>query len=206
MLPMPTPLDPRVRRTRHAVLEALESLLRERPYSSITVQDITERAGINRATFYAHYREKHELFVQLVEKHFASVLAAHAPPPGNFTVHDLRWLLQGVCGFLAQVHQDRREHPCEMDAAVDLQVQRQLKACVVDALQHASQRPNSRCVSRELTATLLAGGIYTAANSWGSLCPSPALNAYLEQAMVFLSAGVIATGYVQDEPRQPSKH
>ncbi|ADT91189.1 TetR/AcrR family transcriptional regulator [Deinococcus deserti] len=198
MLPVPARVDPRVRRTRQAILEALEALLRERPYSSITVHDIAERAGINRATFYAHYREKHELFVQLVEKHFASVLTAHALPPGKVFIQDVRRLFQGVCVFLAQVHLDRRAHPCEMDAQVDLQVQRQLNTLVSDALRGSEQRCNSRRISRDMTATLMASGIYSSATAWAIQSPPPPLEAYIEEAMVFLSAGLLATGYVQD--------
>jgi AcrR family transcriptional regulator len=47
-------MDPRVRRTRKLLQDALRSLLFERRFSRISVQDIAERATVNRATFYAH--------------------------------------------------------------------------------------------------------------------------------------------------------
>lgn len=50
--------DPRVERTIHALGRALVELIEEREYDAITVQQILDRAGVSRATFYAHYRNK----------------------------------------------------------------------------------------------------------------------------------------------------
>jgi AcrR family transcriptional regulator len=66
----PTPprkTDSRVRRTRNALGDALMTLMQERPFESITVQDILDRAQIGRSTFYAHYRDKDDLFLSDVE-------------------------------------------------------------------------------------------------------------------------------------------
>jgi AcrR family transcriptional regulator len=51
-------LDPRVRRTRQLLQDALLALLAEKRFEAITVQDITERATLNHATFYAHFADK----------------------------------------------------------------------------------------------------------------------------------------------------
>ncbi|KOY80552.1 TetR/AcrR family transcriptional regulator [Lysinibacillus macroides] len=57
-------LDPRVRRTRQLLRDALVELIDEQGYEKITVQDITQRATLNRATFYLHYRDKLDLLYQ----------------------------------------------------------------------------------------------------------------------------------------------
>ena len=51
-------LDPRVKRTRGLILQAFGEILAEKGFHSLSVQDITEKAGINRATFYAHFEDK----------------------------------------------------------------------------------------------------------------------------------------------------
>lgn len=55
--------DRRVRRTRRILGEALISLVLEKGYDQITVQDILDRADVGRSTFYAHYRDKDALFL-----------------------------------------------------------------------------------------------------------------------------------------------
>lgn len=53
--------DLRVRRTRKLLREALIDLATEKGFDAITVNDLTARAMINRATFYRHYRDKYDL-------------------------------------------------------------------------------------------------------------------------------------------------
>ena len=67
---MPTPdcqvLDPRIRRTRQFLHDALRQLMRTRNFDETSVHDITEAAIVNRATFYDHYSDKHALLEEMV--------------------------------------------------------------------------------------------------------------------------------------------
>ena len=56
--------DRRVSRTRHALREALLSLMEEQDYNAITVEEITARADLGRTTFYLHYRDKEDLLLE----------------------------------------------------------------------------------------------------------------------------------------------
>ena len=58
--------DRRVKRTRQMLHHALFSLMEEREYDSLSIQDITERANIGRATFYVHYKDKEQLLLDSV--------------------------------------------------------------------------------------------------------------------------------------------
>src|SRR5215470_3992019 len=55
--------DRRVRRTQKLLHRALISLVLERNYDSITIQEILDRADIGRSTFYAHFKSKDELLI-----------------------------------------------------------------------------------------------------------------------------------------------
>ena len=57
-------LDPRVVRTRQLLRDALVSLIEEKGFDALTVQDIADRAALNRATFYLHYQDKQDLLVK----------------------------------------------------------------------------------------------------------------------------------------------
>lgn len=61
-----TKLDRRVVRTRRALREALLSLILEKGYDAVTIEDITERADLGRTTFYLHYRDKEDLLLESI--------------------------------------------------------------------------------------------------------------------------------------------
>jgi AcrR family transcriptional regulator len=61
-------VDARVRRTRDRLGDALVALILEKPFEAITVQNVLDRAGVGRSTFYAHYRNKEDLFVSDVDE------------------------------------------------------------------------------------------------------------------------------------------
>jgi AcrR family transcriptional regulator len=60
-------IDRRVRRTRNALGDALITLMQEKPFETIMVQQVLDRAGVGRSTFYAHYRDKDDLFLSDLE-------------------------------------------------------------------------------------------------------------------------------------------
>ena len=60
-------LDRRVLHTRDTLGDALVELMKEKTFDDITVQDVLDRAGVGRSTFYAHYRDKQDLFLSDVE-------------------------------------------------------------------------------------------------------------------------------------------
>jgi AcrR family transcriptional regulator len=63
-------MDRRILRTRDTLGDALVELIREKPFEEITVQEILDRAGVGRSTFYTHYRDKDDLFLSDVEDFF----------------------------------------------------------------------------------------------------------------------------------------
>jgi AcrR family transcriptional regulator len=60
-------VDRRVLRTRDTLGDALVALMQEKAFDEITVQEVLDRAGVGRSTFYAHYRDKDDLFLSDVE-------------------------------------------------------------------------------------------------------------------------------------------
>ncbi len=67
-------MDRRVRRSRNLLGQALLALVKEKKYDQITIQDIADRADLNRATFYLHYGSKEELLVDSLEGYFDALV------------------------------------------------------------------------------------------------------------------------------------
>jgi len=70
--------DRRVTRTRRALEDALTSLILEKGYEAVTVQDIVDRANVGRSTFYAHFVDKDDLLLAS----FHDIDGLRVPPPG----------------------------------------------------------------------------------------------------------------------------
>lgn len=66
-------MDRRVVKTKAEIKKAYFELLSEKHYESITVRDITERANINRGTFYLHFEDKYQVLEYYEEEIFAEV-------------------------------------------------------------------------------------------------------------------------------------
>ena len=62
---MSSTLDPRVIRTRRLLTDAVTDLIVSEGYESITIREIIRRAGVNRSTFYLHFRDKPDILTQI---------------------------------------------------------------------------------------------------------------------------------------------
>ena len=58
--------DLRIVKTNNTLYEALINLLKDKTFEEIKVSDICNKALVNRSTFYAHFNDKYELFISLI--------------------------------------------------------------------------------------------------------------------------------------------
>jgi AcrR family transcriptional regulator len=82
------PLDPRMRRTLLVIKDAMISLMDEKGFDHTTVRNVTERAQINRATFYLHYKDKYDLLEKMVDATMSEFISSTQLPPA-FEANDL---------------------------------------------------------------------------------------------------------------------
>lgn len=95
--------DPRTARTRLRLQQAMGEMLTTQSFASVTVQEITRRAEVNRATFYAHFQDKDDLLESTLREKCRRVL--HAARPAPFVSTPAAWqpLIQSVLEFFAQI-------------------------------------------------------------------------------------------------------
>ncbi|CAH0317788.1 TetR/AcrR family transcriptional regulator [Priestia megaterium] len=66
-------VDRRIARTQEAIKKAFLELMSEKSFDSITIQNIADRANINRATMYLHYLDKFDLLDKIMEEHIENM-------------------------------------------------------------------------------------------------------------------------------------
>src|SRR5262245_33095562 len=66
--------DPRVRRTRRILNDALVSLILEKDYASISIKEITDRAEVAYITFFRHYGGIDELLMEVLDNGLTELL------------------------------------------------------------------------------------------------------------------------------------
>jgi AcrR family transcriptional regulator len=86
--------DRRVRRTREVLHGALISLMTEKSYESITIQEIIDRANVGRTTFYAHFSDKDDLVIWALQR-LQEVLEDAREEPDSAS----EGTLEGLVGF-----------------------------------------------------------------------------------------------------------
>src|SRR5580698_9098786 len=92
-------VDPRIRRTRLLLQQALEKLLETKEFEKISVQDITDAATVNRATFYDHYPDKFALLECMAGSRFNELLSARGVKFDGTCSSALRAIVLGVCDY-----------------------------------------------------------------------------------------------------------
>jgi len=167
----PSPLestDPRVRRTRQLLQQALAELLHTRDFDKLSVHEITDAAGLNRATFYAHYPDKFALLECMVASRFHALLDERAIVFDGTCTNALQGIVLGVCDFLAQTLSQLAGTPCaaaanpmppHMESAIIAVVRGML-------LEGIRNHPSASGDSPELLAATASWAIYGAAREW----------------------------------------
>jgi len=159
---VPKRKDRRVERTEQLIRGALLSLIKERGFEELTVQEIIDRANVGRATFYAHFDNKDDLLVSGFEDLRASLKARQreALTRGR-TVEDR------VFGFSQEVFAHTNEYRDVFRAMVGKRsgavVERMLHKLVVDLVREdvketIAQRENS-AVPAEALVQFIAGAL-----------------------------------------------
>lgn len=72
-------IDPRIKRTKELISNSFLLLIDEKGFDAITVQDITKKSEINRATFYRHYKDKFDLLEKIIDERLEVFLKSINP-------------------------------------------------------------------------------------------------------------------------------
>jgi AcrR family transcriptional regulator len=148
--------DPRIRRTRQLLQGALQELMRTKSFDEVSVQDITDTATVNRATFYDHYNDKFALLDAMVAGGFHKLLSERAVRYDGSCPSAASAVILATSDYLLQMAS--HEGVCQKQSA--------FQPLVDGAIVRAIGRVLAEGIPGNEDETGLGGGMIVAAASW----------------------------------------
>jgi len=167
-------VDPRVRRTRKLLYDAFRELIHERAFSDISVADITERATLNRATFYAHFEDKGHLASSMVREELEAMLLERLAPPAEFGPESVGRVAAGTLDFVGNCLGRCPKNAEQFAASLGMTVQEALERFFLRWFTYEPDAPRRfGRTTPETLANALAWSLYGAAIRWSRLHDRP---------------------------------
>lgn len=178
-------LDPRVKRTRGLILQAFSELLAEKGFESISVQDVTDKAQVNRATFYDHFVDKYKLLDYWISQTFRQEIEKRTLNACHYTPENLRNLILAVCEFLSHMHSECAQPHQQFESLAEGTI----KKILFDLLSHWLKQTNST-ISTEIPATVATWAIYGLASFYSHNKKRPALEKFVDEALPLVAVNL----------------
>ena len=170
-------VDPRVKRTRQLLQNAFLELMQEKGFSALTIQDVTERATVNRGTFYAHFPDKFALLDAVIR---------HLPSASRLGRPTLRLLIQTVFEYFREIY--HRCPPSEtMKPFLEQAVQEELTRLLLAWLK---QERVSKRVPVETMAVMVSWAILGVVAQWMEGTKTISAEQMVDQALIVITGGM----------------
>lgn len=189
MTSLEKPVDLRIRRTRRMLQDAFVALMAEKRFVDITVQDITERAMINRGTFYDHFADKHALMEYSLREWYRETLSSRLPSDFSCTHEHLGLLILTTCEFMNNL---RGHCPTSQMEQFPLSLQTQITTVIEEILTVWFREAHSanRHDGADLAAAVTSWAIYGAALHWSQSDRSEPKEAFVMRVLPIILAGI----------------
>lgn len=154
-------LDPRVKRTRHLLEQAFMDALNEKGFQAVSVQDITERAGVNRATFYSHFEDKYALLDHSIRLTFRAEIEKRTLNACHFSEANLLNLIVAVCEYVGNISSHCTPAQPQFESLVEIQIRLQIHELLLKWIEQAGSE-----VDPKTAATAGTWALYGLASQW----------------------------------------
>lgn len=176
-------IDPRIKRTRQLLQQAFMDLMREKSFQAITVQNITERATVNRATFYAHFKNKFALLEFTLREMISQCLRSQLPEGSPASSKNLACLILAICEFLAEVESRYPPLQGQLGLLMERQIKAELYEVLLDWLAERPPDESKRDPTPEQAAMIASWAIYGAVVHWHHQEQREPAGEYLQQVL-----------------------
>lgn len=158
--------DPRVIRTKQLIKIAFRELLSVKGFDDITITDITKKATINRATFYAHYEDKYALLIAITEDVFYEMLPdslLHAP---TINQESCEQLIKLVYQYIITFYKVCKMEHQSVAAIIDEKIKSLLNKIIESILLKNENYKKRTDIDISLIAAMMSSTLYSAVYYW----------------------------------------
>ncbi len=182
-------LDPRIKRTRQLLRQALMELMAEKSFQAITVQDIAGRATVNRVTFYAHFQDKYALLEYTIREMIKQQLRSQLPEGSPFNPENLAQLILTVCQFLTEMGHHCPPPYGQLEPLMEKQIKAELYEVLHVWLAESSDQSDGH-PTPEQAAMVTSWAIYGAAVQWSQQERREPAQEFVRQVLPMIMAGL----------------
>lgn len=154
--------DPRVIRTKQLIQDALLTLVQQKDFADITVKDISEKATINRATFYAHYVDKFVLLDEMISEGFDSCVDGRIPPGRELTETTGRELIRLINEYQIAFFEKWRMDTKTIAGRVENIIKSKLENIIASYIKNQSTGVDSTNADQQILTAMISGAIFSA--------------------------------------------
>jgi AcrR family transcriptional regulator len=183
-------LDPRVRRTRELLVRSFNELVAEKGHTGLTVQEIAERATVNRATFYAHFADQYELFDYAISEAFREELRRRLPASSGLSRENLRALVLAACDYLAGLNTACSRTDRQFRPVIEARVQDELYELLLSWMETSPEKAGARRTSPEVTASVVSWSIFGVALDRSRNGAAPSSEEFADQVLPAIVGGL----------------
>jgi AcrR family transcriptional regulator len=182
--------DPRVKRTRELIVRAFGELVMEKGHRGLTVQEIAERATVNRATFYAHFRDQYELLDYFISEAFREELRRRLPETPGLDEETLKALVLATCDVLSELETSCRLSDRQFRPLIEAQVASELYELLLGWMEAAPRKANHRMAAPEVTASVVSWAIFGAGMRWSRDGAAESEERFADQVLTVIVEGL----------------
>ncbi len=184
--------DPRVIRTRRLLQDAFASLIQEKNFESITVRDITERATVNRATFYAHFADKFEILESKLTESFMTIINRRISGHEILNKETIRSIFLAVCDFHENLSTMCKRSYKPLGPVFEIQIKEKIQTVLLSFIDKDRMLSSPDAQLINTASIMLSWGMYGAAYAWNNEGRRLNAESFVKQTMPLVMNGAKA--------------
>jgi AcrR family transcriptional regulator len=171
-------VDRRVQRTRQVLQQAFKEVVHEKGHAAtgilgiekgflaMSIQEITERANVNRGTFYLHFADKYMLADTIIREQFHQMVASTLPPAPRWGRRTLHLLIQVMLDSFEHKYHHHHHSSFVLAPLLERATQEELTELLLTWLKQERSAKTRGSVPLETIANIVSWTIFGAALQW----------------------------------------